>query len=302
MPLDDMPRRHYAPRHYAPRHYAPGDTMPRDTMPRWHYAPVDDMPRWTLCPGRHYARRHYAPGDTMPQDTMPRFTLLDPVGPYLTLLDPVWPCLTQFNPVRSSLTPLDLVLARFWGPKTRFPSPEGNYRVTRIKNLCRESWPRWHCIKGASAPGAARLIFSNQYLYGEFHCVCVWCEGVCTGISVTFTYLACVECPAVFRSDKHSVTDWGVGELSKHSVEFQQTAIGHECWTFLSNIKQKWLLPMKVSFSVWRIYPPASIGPSYCKITLLLPVKNPTFWHFFWMSSDTILLYLGSPLDQVSTG
>ena len=43
MPLDDMPRRHYAPRHYAPRNYAPVTLCPSDTMPRW-----------TLCPGGQY--------------------------------------------------------------------------------------------------------------------------------------------------------------------------------------------------------------------------------------------------------
>ena len=42
------------------------------------------------------------------------------------------------------------------------------------------------------------------------------------------------------------------------------------------------LLPVKVSFLVWGIYPPASIVPSYCKITLLLCVENLTFQHLFY--------------------
>ena len=54
-----------------------------------------------------------------------------------------------------------------------------------------------------SAQGVARLIFSNKYLYGEFHC-----EGVCSGILVTFSCLACVECLAVF------IKEWQIGELS----------------------------------------------------------------------------------------
>ena len=82
MPLDDMPRRHYAPRHYAPvtlcpgGHYAPDDTMPwwtlcpGDTTPRVTLCPEtlcpgDTMPRWTTCPSGHYA-----PVDTMPRETL----------------------------------------------------------------------------------------------------------------------------------------------------------------------------------------------------------------------------------------
>ena len=79
MPLDDTPRRHYAPGHYAPRHYAPVDNMPRvtvcpgtlcpgDNMPRWttcpggRHAPVDNTPRWTECPGGHFAPVKTCPG------------------------------------------------------------------------------------------------------------------------------------------------------------------------------------------------------------------------------------------------
>ena len=76
MPLDDMPRRHYAPRHYAPRHYAPVTLCPGG-----HYAPVDTMPRWTICPGGQYASvdnmsqgRQYALGTLCPEVTIPHIT------------------------------------------------------------------------------------------------------------------------------------------------------------------------------------------------------------------------------------
>ena len=61
-------------------------------------------------------------------------------------------------------------------------------------------------------------------------------------------------------------------------------------------------LPIKVLFSIRWIFPPISIVPSYCKISLRFKRQNHTCWHLLWIwSSDTILLYPVPPLDQIST-
>ena len=74
-PLDNKPRRHYAPRHYALRPYAPvticpgGHYAPGDNMPHGQYAPADNMPWVTVCP------ETICPETLCPGDNMPRWTL-----------------------------------------------------------------------------------------------------------------------------------------------------------------------------------------------------------------------------------